>query len=84
MQYLFEQLGYNTSHLSLLLVNNRLATQVAKNPKPQLMMEHMHYAYHWICDQVKHRQIVVSYIPGDENPANIFTKLLARPKFTKF
>ena len=84
MQYLFEELGYNTSHLSPLLVDNKLSIQVTKNPEYQLTMKHVHHTYHWIHNQVKQGQIVGSHIPGDENPADIFTKLLAKPKFTKF
>ena len=84
MQYLFEELGYNTSHPSPLPVDNKSAIQVAKNPEHQLMMKHVHCTYHWMCDQVEQGQIMVSHIPGDENPTNIFTKPLAKPKFTKF
>ena len=84
MQYLFEELGYNTSHLSPLLVNNKSAIQVAKNPEHQSTMKHVHHTYHWIRNQVKQGQIMVSHIPGDENPTDIFTKPLAKPKFTKF
>ena len=84
MRYLFEELGYNTSRPSPLLVDNKSAIQVAKNPEHQSTMKHVHRAYHWIRDQVERGQIVVSHIPGDENPADIFTKPLAKPKFTKF
>ena len=84
MRYLFEELGYDTSHPSPLLVDNKSAIQVAKHPKHQLTMKHMHRAYHWIRDHVEQRQITVSHIPGNDNPANIFTKSLGRIKFMKF
>ena len=47
-------------------------------------MKHVHCAYHWIREQVDQRTIAVSHVPGDENPADIFTKPLGRVKFTKF
>jgi len=67
-----------------LLVNNKSAIQVAKHPEHQSTMKHVHRAYHWIRDQVMYKQITVSHVPGDENPADIFTKPLGRLKFTKF
>ena len=84
MRYLFEELGYNTSRPSPLLVDNKSAIQVARNPEHQSTMKHMHRAYHWIRNQVEQGQIVVSHIPGDKNPTDIFTKPLAKPKITKF
>ena len=47
-------------------------------------MKHVHRAYHWIREQVERRTIAVSHVPGDENPADIFTKPLGRIKFAKF
>jgi hypothetical protein len=82
--YLFEELGYDVLCLSPLLVNNKSAIQVAKHPKHQSTMKHVHCTYHWIHDQVKHKQISVSHVPGDDNPVDIFTKPLGRIKFTKF
>ena len=84
MQYLFEELGYDTARLSPLLVDNKLAIQVLKHPEHQSTMKHMHRAYHWVCEQVEQWMIVVRHVPGDENPADIFTKPLGRVKFIKF
>ena len=84
MRYLFEELGYDVSRPSPLLVDNKSAIQVTKHPEHQSTMKHVHHAYHWIRDQVDQKQIAVSHVPGDENPADIFTKPLGRLKFTKF
>jgi len=40
--------------------------------------------YHWICSCVEGGDIVVSHIPGAENPADIFMKPLRQLKFAKF
>ena len=82
--YLLEELGYDVSRPSLLLVDNKSAIQVAKHPEHQSTMKHVHCAYHWICDLVDQKQIAISHVPGNENPADIFTKPLGRLKFTKF
>jgi hypothetical protein len=83
-RYLFEELGYDVSCPSLLFVDNRSAIQVAKHPEHQLTMKHVHWAYHWIHNQVEQGHITVSHVPGEENPTDIFTKPLGRLKFLKF
>ena len=41
-------------------------------------MKHVHHAYHWVRDLVEQNEILVSHVPGDENPDDIFTKPLGR------
>ncbi len=84
MRYLLEELGYDVSHASWLLINNKSAIQVAKHLEHQSMMKHVHRTYHWIRGHIEQNLISVSHVPGDENLANIFTKPLGRVKFTKF
>ena len=84
MRYLFQELGYDTSRPSPLLVDNKSAIQVAKHPEHQSTMKHVHRAYHWIRDHVERGEIAVSHVPGDDNMADIFTKPLGRVKFSKF
>ena len=84
MRYLLEELGYDVSHPSPLLVDNKSAIQVAKHPEHQSTMKHIHRTYHWIRNLVDQKQIAISHIPGNKNPTDIFTKPLGRLKFTKF
>jgi hypothetical protein len=84
MRYLLEELGYDVSCPSPLLVDNKSTIQVAKHPKHQSTMKHVHHTYHWICNLVDQRQIAISHVPGNENPADIFMKPLGKLKFTKF
>jgi len=83
-RYLFEDLGCDTSRPSPLLVDNKSAIQVAKHPEHQSTMKHVHRAYHWIRDHIAQGHIAVSHVPGNENPAELFTKPLGRVKFSKF
>ena len=82
--YLFEELGYDMTCPSLLFMDNKSAIQVLKHPEHQSTMKHVHHAYHWIHKQVEQQMITVCHVPGDENPADIFTKLLGCIKFVKF
>jgi len=84
MRYLLEELGYDVSHTSQLLIDNKSVIQVAKHLEHQSTMKHVHRAYHWIQDHVEWNLILVSHVPGNKNPADIFTKPLGRVKFTKF
>ena len=84
MRHFFEEIGYDMSRPSPLLLNSRSAIQVAKHPEHQSTMKHVHRAYHWIRDHIDKKLICVSHIPGDLNPADIFTKPLGRLKFLRF
>ena len=84
MRHLFEEIGYDMSRPSLLLLDNKSVIQVAKHPEHQSMMKHVHWAYHWIRDHVDRKLISVSHVPGDLNPADVFTKPLGRLKFLRF
>ena len=84
MQYLLEEIGYNMSCLSPLLLNNKSALQVAKHPEHQSTMKHIHRAYHWIHGHVDCGLITVLHVPGDANPADILTKPVGRVKFLHF
>ena len=69
MRYLLEELGYDISRPSPLLVDNKSAIQVAKHPEHQSTMKHVHHAYHWIRNLVDRKQIAVSHVPGCDNIA---------------
>ena len=84
MRYFFEEIGYDMSRPSPMLLDNRSALQVAKHPEHQSTMKHVHRAYHWIRDHIDRGLISVSHVPGDLNPADIFTKPLGKFKFTRF
>jgi hypothetical protein len=84
MHYLFEEVSYDMACPSLLLLNNRWTLQVTKHLEHQCTMKHVHHAYHWICNHVNCGLITVSHVPGDLNPADIFTKPLSRVKFLHF
>ena len=84
MRYLLDEFGYDMSAPSTVLMDNASAIQVAKHPEHLSTMKHVHRAYHWIRSCVEGGDIVVSHVPGSENPADIFTKPLGRLKFAKF
>ena len=70
--------------LTKVFVDNKSAIQVVKHPEHQSTMKHVHRAFHWIRSCVENGDLEVFHVPGDENPADIFTKPLGRLKFAKF
>ena len=58
------------------------ALKAIKNPVFHARTKHFDLRHHFIRDVVSKGEIAVGYIPGDENPADIFTKSLERTKHT--
>jgi transposase InsO family protein len=74
------ELGYNMSGPTLINVDNQSALAVAENPEHHSRMKHLDIQYHWIREKVAHKQIVLNYIPTNQNVADIFTKGLNGPR----
>ena len=64
--------------------DNQGAIALTKDNKFHQRSKHIDIRYHYICEAVEDEQIKVSYIPTDQNPANIFTKPLPKTKFRQF
>jgi hypothetical protein len=67
----------------ILLVDNQSAISFAKNAEVKQRSKHIDVRYHFIRDKVNSGEIVISYIPNEENTADILTKALCREKFEK-
>ena len=80
---LITELGYN---LAPILVNgdNQGSIFMAQNPITEKRSKHIDIKYHVIREYIKEGHIKLYYIPSDENPADMFTKVLGRVKFEKF
>src|SRR5208282_1539337 len=67
---------------SILMINSdsESALKAVKNPVFHARTKHFDMRHHFIRDVVAKGELSVGYIPGDENPADIFTKSLDRNK----
>ena len=72
------------SECTVLHCDNQGAIALSKDNKFHSRTKHIDIRYHFIREAVEDNKILMSYIPTDENVADIFTKPLARPKFEKF
>ena len=64
--------------------NNQGAIALLKDNKFHARTKHIDVRYHFIGEAVEDGKVSVVYIPTDENPADIFTKPLAKAKFRRF
>ena len=57
---------------------------MASNPVTESRSKHIDIRYHYICEVVSAGQVVVEFIDGNENPADMLMKNLGHIKFEKF
>ena len=57
---------------------------LAKDNKYHSWMKHIDLRFHFIREAVEDNKIMITYLPTEENVADIFTKVLPRPKFKRF
>ena len=63
--------------------DNNSAIMLTKNASGHSRLKHLDVKYHWIREAVEVGDIKVTYVPTDDNIADIFTKALPRPRFEK-
>jgi len=64
-----------------LLIDNKFAIALAKNPVFHGRSKHIHKRYHFIRECVENEKVEVLHVPGEEQKADILTKALGRIKF---
>ena len=69
---------------STILVDNQGAIALATNPTFHARTKHIGVRHHFIRDRVECRDIILNYVPTDDQVADILTKALAYDKFSRF
>ena len=75
------ELGFGQDLPVDLFIDNQTAKKIAENPELHKRSQHIDKRYHWIREQIELGFINLSWVPTDENLADIFTKSLATPRF---
>ena len=81
---MMEELGY---HLGPIPVcgDNQGSLFIAQNPVTEKRSKHIQIRYHFVHDAVMlWKQVELLFIPGTDNPADMFTKNLGHVKFKEF
>ena len=76
---ILSELGMPCTSASYLGIDNRSALSVAKNPEHHGRMKHLDLRFYWLRDIVESGLITPVHVPGDDNPADLLTKPLAKP-----
>ena len=61
--------------------DNQGAIFIASNAVQEKRTKHIDIRFHYIQDVVEQGEIELFFVPTEENPADMFTKNLARDKF---
>jgi hypothetical protein len=69
---------------SQLYFDNQGAIALARNNKYHARSKHIDIRYHFICQVLERNDIDITYVPTDQNIADIFTKALLTSKFNHF
>jgi hypothetical protein len=64
--------------------DNQGAIAMSKDNKFHTRMKHIDILYHFIHEVIEDRKVSVIYVLTDDNPADIFTKPLAKAKYRCF
>ena len=66
------------------MADNQGAISLAKDNKFHAPTKHIDLHYHFVREAVEHKKIKMKYIPTVENVADIFMKVLLKPRFSEF
>lgn len=80
---IFLELGYKF-HSVPICSDNQGVLFVSENPVTEKCTKHIDIRYHYIRDVIEQGHIQVLFVPGMDNPADIFTKNLGLIKVQKF
>jgi hypothetical protein len=82
-QNLFDGLHLERTPQTTLLVDNKSAIQVARNPEHHGRMKQLDAKYFWLREKVDNGRIEIEHVPTALNAADIMTKPLGRNKMAE-
>jgi hypothetical protein len=80
LRTILSELGLDISLPTHINVDNHGTILFAQNSGYHARSKHINICYHFIRENIAFNKVSVSYIPTDENAADIFTKGLTRSK----
>ena len=83
IQSLFNELGYQLWQIPVCADNQR-SIFIRSNPVQERRTKHIDICYHYIYECIEEGKVSVFFIPGSENPVDMFTKNLGKDKFLEF
>src|SRR3984957_18516231 len=84
MRTLLKEMRVEQDEATTLNCDNQSAIAICKSEGFHARTKHMDIRYHSLRESFENGTINPVYVPSDDNPADVFTKALARPKFERF
>lgn len=81
LKSLLASLGVFPSQAMTLFCNSQASIQIAKNIVFHKRTKHIDIDCHFVCEHLSGRNVVLSYLPSQQQPADLFTKALGPSKF---
>jgi len=82
IQEILKRAGYDQGPATI-YEDNQAAIAITNNPCHRKRTRHIRRRYHWVRQCVQDKTIYVTYVPTDDNTADLFTKALPEAAFTK-
>jgi len=83
IQSLFQELGYDLAPTPI-CGDNQGSIFIGSNPVQEQRTKHIDIRYHYIRECIEDGKVSVYFVPGNENPADMFTKNLGAIDFLRF
>ena len=83
LRALLRELGVDMKQPTILYEDNMGVVQIAVNNSFSSRTKHIDVRHKFVCEQVALGTIVVRHIAGEEQPADLLTKPLARQRFER-
>ena len=84
LRRLLNELGQTTKAPTHLHIDNQSAIAIARNPEFHDRTKHIDVRYHFLRQKVENEEILLTYLPTDNQIADVLTKGLARAKHEHF
>ena len=78
------EIGFEPADATPLCGDNQSSIFLAVNRVVERRTKHIDVRHHYIWEQLDEKKVKLFYIPGEDNPADIFTKPLFAIKIVKF
>jgi hypothetical protein len=83
LKSLLKELSFNTTQPSTIYEDNQSCIKLAYNPELHGRSKHIHIRYHFVQEKVERKEFAIAYCNTKEMCADIFTKALSKPQFSK-
>ena len=79
----YVSLATATQEIKFLKMDNQGAIALAKNPVHHKRSKHIDVKYHYVRLEIQNRAVSLTYVPTDNNVADVFTKPETRVKLDR-